>query len=1119
LIGSNSIGDNLSYTWFQRIQGVDVEIGMGETLVVTDPTPGLYTLQVIDVVTNCENAIDDDSRIIEVLDGRITPTACALEVNGGAAVQEQNCDGTAITFSASCSNVVGMVPDYEWFEYDSVNDEFGASIGFGNLEQDVVDLGVYALTVLNLNTGCVDTTFVEVIPNASAPQVVVDEAQAIDCNDPEVVLNATLIPNDASFTFVWTELDGGELDDPTEDSLTPTATNPGTFQIVVTNPDNNCTAEAFVQVADETELPSIDITTDLEEVSCFDPEATLQSMGGDADGIFLQWYQDSISIITEIPGENNDSLQVNNGGIYILEASNPATGCTASDTTTVAEFFDTPMLTLDQTEPELNCNDSTAMVTVTVTGSTDFTVGDWTGPGVVQTTNGGLTVEVNAGGVYSLNVVDNVSGCDTDQDFSATENFVEPTAAVANNMLTVNCANEMTGVTLDGTGSSVGQDFTYLWENQDGAGPDDPTALSTTTSVPGNYILTVTNNDNGCVADVMVMVAVDTVAPVASIADVAAIDCDNPNQDLTVTVSNTANFIVEWAPPVTPSGAETVTVSNPGTYEVEVTDTTNGCSSTASVSVDGDNMPPDVIIATPASFDCPDEFITIDATGSGMADDFRGIQWFLNGDPIAGANDLTIDATMIGEYTLQLTLESNGCTGESLLNLAAASPLTLPQLPDLTNLDDLACDGSPVRIDASAAGNEADFSSITWTGGDFNQVSGFVIDAQEATTYTLMVVLDSPVPGCENSADYTVEPDPDTPVAEVVTDAEAQCGIPAVLDASGSTAPAMNITYQWVGTPALNDPAAVSPEATEAGTYQLIVTNTSNSCADTSEVVTVTFEFPDDADAGADAASCDDIFDLSGNLPTNGANITGVWTTASGAVIDMPDNPVTMVSSLAQGGNVFTWTLSADDCPNFSSDDVQITSASAPIANPDFLEIEADVLTGEVSLVANDILGGSTNFTITILNDPIFGTFDPAALELGTFALTLLPGQFGVSTVDYEICSTDCPDLCSTSTLNIAVAQSDNPFVPNVVTPNGDGDNDDLVFDVITFSDPEEIPDNELIIFNRWGDIIFEAKPYNNDWNGLNQEGQPIPEATYYYVLRLNISRGEIIRGDITVIR
>ncbi len=905
----------------------------------------------------------------------------------------------------------------------------------------------------------------------------------------------------------------------TANTHTPTATSPGTFQIVVTNPDNNCTAEAFVQVADETALPSIDITTDGAEVSCLDPEATLLSMGGDADGIVLQWYQDSISIVSEIAGETSDSLVVNSGGIYILEAINPATGCSASDTTTVNGLFETPMLTLDQTEPVLDCNDSTAVVTVTVNGSMDFTVGEWMGPGIVATTNGGLTVEVNAGGVYSLNVVSDVSGCDSDQEFVVTENFTEPTAAVADDMLTINCANEATGVTLDGTGSSTGQDFSYLWENQDGAGPDDPMALSTTTSVPGNYILTVTNNDNGCTSDVMVMVAVDTIAPMASIAEVGQIDCINTSQDLTVTVSNTTTFIVEWAAPVMPDDEETVTVMNPGEYSVEVTDTNNGCSTTASVSVDGDNMPPDVVIATPASFDCPYEFITIDATGSGMADDFSGIQWFLDNEPIMGANDLTLDATAIGAYTLQLTLGANGCLGESTLNLAAASPLTLPQLPELNDLDDLPCDGTPVRIDASAAGDEMDFSSITWTGGNFTEISAFVIDAQEATTYTLMVVQDSPVPGCENSATYTVNPDPNTPVADAGGDQTAQCGIPAVLDGSGSTPPATNITYQWIGTPTLADASAVSPQATEAGTYQLIVTNASNGCADTSAVVTVAFEFPDDANAGADAASCDDIFDLSGNLPTNGANISGVWTTAGGATIDMPNNPVSMVSGLAQGGNVFTWTLSADGCPDFSSDDVQITSATAPIANPDFLEIEADVLTGEVSLVANDILGGSTNFDITILNGPIFGTFDTTALDLGTFALTLLPGEFGVSEVTYEICSADCPDLCSTSTLSITVAQSENPFVPNVVTPNGDGDNDDLIFDVITFSNPDEIPDNELIIFNRWGDIIFEAKPYNNDWNGLIQEGQPIPEATYYYVLRLNISRGEIVRGDITVIR
>ena len=170
-------------------------------------------------------------------------------------------------------------------------------------------------------------------------------------------------------------------------------------------------------------------------------------------------------------------------------------------------------------------------------------------------------------------------------------------------------------------------------------------------------------------------------------------------------------------------------------------------------------------------------------------------------------------------------------------------------------------------------------------------------------------------------------------------------------------------------------------------------------------------------------------------------------------------------------------------------------------------------------LIANDLFGGSTNFDLTILEGPIFGTYDTAALDLGTFVLNLMPSEFGTSVVTYQLCSTDCPDLCDTSTLTITVAQSENPFVPNTVTPNGDGANDDLVFDIITFSDPDDIPDNELIIFNRWGDIIYEAKPYTNNWNGLNQDGQPVPEGTYYYVLRLNISRGEIIRGDITVIR
>ncbi|MCX8212046.1 MAG: gliding motility-associated C-terminal domain-containing protein, partial [Lewinella sp.] len=88
----------------------------------------------------------------------------------------------------------------------------------------------------------------------------------------------------------------------------------------------------------------------------------------------------------------------------------------------------------------------------------------------------------------------------------------------------------------------------------------------------------------------------------------------------------------------------------------------------------------------------------------------------------------------------------------------------------------------------------------------------------------------------------------------------------------------------------------------------------------------------------------------------------------------------------------------------------------------------------------------------------------------------------------------------------------------NAITPNGDGLNEQFIFTKLQ-RNSGDFPDNEIIIFNRWGDIIFEAKPYNNDWTGNNNGGTPVPEGTYYYILRLNVGEGDIIRGDVTVIR
>lgn len=67
------------------------------------------------------------------------------------------------------------------------------------------------------------------------------------------------------------------------------------------------------------------------------------------------------------------------------------------------------------------------------------------------------------------------------------------------------------------------------------------------------------------------------------------------------------------------------------------------------------------------------------------------------------------------------------------------------------------------------------------------------------------------------------------------------------------------------------------------------------------------------------------------------------------------------------------------------------------------------------------------------------------------------------------------------------------------ITPNGDAFNDTWVIDGIT-----NFTTNNVAIFNRWGDRVWQVDNYDNVdrvWNGDNQNGQPLPDATYFYLV------------------
>jgi gliding motility-associated-like protein len=113
----------------------------------------------------------------------------------------------------------------------------------------------------------------------------------------------------------------------------------------------------------------------------------------------------------------------------------------------------------------------------------------------------------------------------------------------------------------------------------------------------------------------------------------------------------------------------------------------------------------------------------------------------------------------------------------------------------------------------------------------------------------------------------------------------------------------------------------------------------------------------------------------------------------------------------------------------------------------------------------------------------------------------------------YYVSGTDsngCDDLDS-----VLVTVVDPPLVkiPNLITPNGDNEND--------FWDLTELADLFLFdirISDRQGKLVYNTNNYQNDWTAVDNQGIDLPPGIYFYYMK-NRFNGEELRGYIQVIR
>jgi gliding motility-associated-like protein len=177
-----------------------------------------------------------------------------------------------------------------------------------------------------------------------------------------------------------------------------------------------------------------------------------------------------------------------------------------------------------------------------------------------------------------------------------------------------------------------------------------------------------------------------------------------------------------------------------------------------------------------------------------------------------------------------------------------------------------------------------------------------------------------------------------------------------------------------------------------------------------------------------------------------------------------------------------------------------------------------DILVYTGSLLPNVI--NPANGALVFTTSPVVAT-EHGTLTIepdGTFTYETTDDFSGTDAFTFEVCNTATPAQCAQAIITIIVINgrldSDRDGIPDAeeeplviyegFSPDGDGMND-----VWRIRSIENYPNNTVRIFNRWGNLVFEIKGYNNQdqaWSSHSTAGLvagDVPDGTYFYLIDL----------------
>jgi gliding motility-associated-like protein len=579
---------------------------------------------------------------------------------------------------------------------------------------------------------------------------------------------------------------------------------------------------------------------------------------------------------------------------------------------------------------------------------------------------------------------------------------------------------------------------------------------------PGTYTYTVTGTDgNNCVANGQGVITVNP-KPSLNINDTTI--CSG--NSATLTASGAVQY--SWnTNALTPS----INVSPTSTTAYTVIGTNqNNCTDTAFASVTVNNTPTATINnqTTFTSNVCENGTVTLTGAGAFFT------SWS------NGSTNTTIYPTVSTNsiYTLTVTDAITGCKDTALAFINTITP------PNITVNNPSICPGSAATLTANGGVN------YQWSEGTINDT--LIVSPLITSTYT---VEGSDANGCKNTAIATV-----TLLQNPTINAQGSTickGETAIVSVSGNAS-----SYTW-DTGTIGTSISVNP----LNSVVYTVTASNGSCTSTDTAIVNVLPVAVITSTGqGNEAKCN----LANGSITN-ANVQNgqfiYWLDSNGNTVSTVLNP----TDLAAG----TYTLvavSLDGCVTTATSNTII--GEIPKATASFTMTDS---TGVVPLQVQFTNTSTAPTGVTITNYSWhFG--DPSSTTTSVES-PIFTYYFGDSQDTIRLIITDSNGCTDTAYKYVDLKEPlDSIFIPNVFSPNDDQKND--VFFVKSFL----IKELNVVIFNRWGQLIYEWEGVNTGWDGRTTSGQLAPEGTYYYMIKGELKDGSEIpkrfmSGSVTLVR